>query len=93
MLHCSNEAKACPNGGYIHVQCANLKEDEIPDGDWFCSDDCKVVSKYCFCKKNLGKKVPMIMCDQGKACKEGQWFHYEFQEYFVATYKQKHLRE
>ncbi|CAC5412942.1 unnamed protein product [Mytilus coruscus] len=38
MVYCGN--KKCKFGQWFHLDCIGLSEDEIPEGDWFCSEVC-----------------------------------------------------
>ena len=40
MIGCS-AASRCPNGEWFHLRCVGLAEEDIPDGDWWCSDVCE----------------------------------------------------
>lgn len=42
MIKCEN--LKCSFNQWFHLECANIAEDEIPDGKWFCSKVCKEMS-------------------------------------------------
>lgn len=39
MIYCAN--RHCERGVWFHLECMEMEEDDVPDGDWFCSEDCK----------------------------------------------------
>lgn len=39
MVYCEN--KNCPNGVWFHLECMDMTPDDVPDGKWYCSDDCR----------------------------------------------------
>lgn len=39
MVYCAN--KDCMFGGWFHLDCLGLEEDDVPDGNWWCSLECK----------------------------------------------------
>ncbi|XP_069129357.1 uncharacterized protein [Argopecten irradians] len=43
MVFCSG--KKCPNGTWFHLECVGMTEDEVPDGEWYCSQECKTGKK------------------------------------------------
>lgn len=43
MVYCENTN--CPNGQWFHYECVGLQEEDIPDGDYFCSTYCEQVHK------------------------------------------------
>ncbi|XP_069114331.1 LOW QUALITY PROTEIN: uncharacterized protein [Argopecten irradians] len=43
MVFCSG--KKCPNGTWFHLECVEMTEDEVPDGEWYCSQECKTGKK------------------------------------------------
>jgi len=72
MIRCSNAD--CHLGTWYHVDCMGL--DSIPDGDWWCSDECRQTesSINCFCKKvRTGDEVKCSNDD----CMNGSTFHLE----------------
>ncbi|XP_014672567.1 PREDICTED: uncharacterized protein LOC106813035 [Priapulus caudatus] len=38
MVKCEN--KKCRRGQWFHLKCIDLAEEDLPDGDWFCSQQC-----------------------------------------------------
>lgn len=39
MIYCCNSH--CEKGSWFHLECLGITEDEVPENDWFCSDDCR----------------------------------------------------
>ena len=39
MVYCCNST--CDHGCWFHLECLGMEEDDVPEGEWFCSDDCK----------------------------------------------------
>ena len=46
MVQCENGQ--CPNGEWFHLECLMLEEDDLPDGDWFCTPQCEQQAKGMF---------------------------------------------
>jgi predicted nucleic acid-binding Zn ribbon protein len=44
----------CPTGVWFHLDCMDMEDEEIPEGDWFCSDNCKKQKRLK--KDNITKK-------------------------------------
>ena len=59
MVSCSNDM--CKRGRWFHYTCVNETDESIPEGDWWCSDECRKYSIFCLCKTNL-PGVAMITC-------------------------------
>ena len=73
MVTCSN-SDSCPNGRWFHLLCAEFDdEDDVPEGDWWCSDICKIYSIFCICKRRL-IHLPIITC-ANRECSGGRKFH------------------
>ena len=72
MIECSGVL--CPGNNWFHLPCLSLEADEVLEGEFYCSDDCRErhTYKYC-CFKDLGENEPMIACDNPGCPKE--WFH------------------
>jgi len=51
MVFCSN--MNCPNGVWFHLDCMDMEDEDIPEGDWFCSDNCKKQKRQ---KKTTSRK-------------------------------------
>lgn len=51
LVFCDN--RNCPRGVWFHLDCMNMESDDVPDGKWYCSDDCKSSS---ITKKRKQKK-------------------------------------
>jgi hypothetical protein len=43
MVYCNN--RHCPRGRWFHWECIDLAKEDIPDGDWWCSEKCKAARK------------------------------------------------
>ncbi|KAH3872152.1 hypothetical protein DPMN_035366 [Dreissena polymorpha] len=39
MVFCDN--KACPNGIWFHLECLDMEETDVPEGKWWCTDECR----------------------------------------------------
>ena len=39
MVYCDN--KNCPRGVWFHLDCVDMEEDDIPEGKWYCCDECR----------------------------------------------------
>lgn len=39
MIYCGHVD--CSKGSWFHLECLGLDEDEVPEGEWFCSDECR----------------------------------------------------
>ena len=66
--HCKNE--------WFHLDCINMAVEDAPDGDWYCSDDCRLARggyEFCVCRKETREE--MIGCDN-PGCPRGSWFHF-----------------
>ena len=72
MIECSGQRK-CPNGHWFHLKCVGVSPDNVPDDDWWCSDQCKQYSVFC-CKRNIPDAI-WIGCSSEKKCVKGEWFH------------------
>ena len=59
MVFCSN--MNCPNDVRFHLDCMNMENEDIPEGDWFCSDNCKKKQKW-EKKTTSRKKKPVAEC-------------------------------
>ena len=44
MVLCENPH--CPNGRWFHLECVNLQQEDVPDGDWFCSEEFQLEKQY-----------------------------------------------
>ncbi|XP_041364463.1 uncharacterized protein LOC121379870 [Gigantopelta aegis] len=42
MVYCNNTA--CTFGSWFHLECLEMDEADVPEGDWFCSEECKTYS-------------------------------------------------
>ena len=40
MIYCCNSK--CERGSWFHLECLGMDEDDVPEGDWYCSEDCKL---------------------------------------------------
>jgi hypothetical protein len=39
MIFCNN--RNCPRGIWFHIECIDMEEEDIPEGHWYCCDDCE----------------------------------------------------
>ena len=42
MIYCNNQD--CDKGTWFHLECLGMEEDEVPEGEWFCCEDCRISS-------------------------------------------------
>ena len=73
MIQCSN--MNCDRGLWFHLECLDEPLDEIPEGDWWCSDNCQQTNSSIFCSCRKVKKGAQIQCSMGPLCENGRWFH------------------
>ncbi|XP_061162619.1 uncharacterized protein LOC133171838 [Saccostrea echinata] len=73
MIYCSGIH--CPGNNWFHLQCLHMEDDDVPDEEFYCSDDCRkrAVYKYCNCHVDMGQYEPMVGCDNPNCRKE--WYH------------------
>nr|XP_022309155.1 uncharacterized protein LOC111114903 [Crassostrea virginica] len=75
MIDCSGIN--CPGNNRFHLECIGMEEDDVPDEDFYCSEECQKrrIYRYCTCHEDLGEFEPMVACDN-KNCRL-EWFHYK----------------
>lgn len=69
---CSNLCKR----SWFHLDCVDLEES--PEGDWFCSEDCRASGAYiyCLCHRRRGNEdQQMISCLRGENCSRHEKYH------------------
>ena len=67
----------CPVGWY-HLTCLDPPLEEVPQGLWYCCDDCAtdVGLVYCSCRKKKGlEDERMIRCARGDQCTGNERYH------------------
>lgn len=65
----------CANN-WFHVRCVNLQQ--LPDGDWYCSNECRDSTDYiyCWCQSKKGREDrQMFECERGSDCLNHQYYH------------------
>ena len=71
MIRCSNAD--CHLGVWFHVDCVGV--DSVPDGDWWCSDECRATEQSIFCTcKVIRPDEPQVTC-ANVDCMNGSIFH------------------
>ena len=77
MIECSARTN-CLNGNWFHLQCIHMAAQDIPDGDWWCSEACRKYSIYCHCKQNV-RRPRWIRCNNEGLCLQSPdgWFHFK----------------
>lgn len=75
MIDCSGIN--CPGNNRFHLECRGMEEDDAPDEDFYCSEECQKcrIYGYCTCHEDLEEFEPMVACDN-KNCRL-EWFHYK----------------
>jgi len=70
MIRCSNAD--CHRGAWFHIDCVGIEQ--LPDGDWWCSRECRQTERsiFCVCKQvHSGRR---INCSND-SCNNGAIFH------------------
>lgn len=72
MIQCSNDK--CGNGKWFHLSCLNMAEVDVPENEWWCSDECRCKGLFCFCKTDQASPF-WVECERQEDCPNGQYFH------------------
>lgn len=73
MVQCCNHR--C-SGAWFHLPCVDLQE--APEGDWYCSDDCRDSGGYIYCICHSRKEAEdqhMLKCALGDSCHRHGLYH------------------
>jgi len=70
MIRCSNAD--CRHGAWFHVDCVGIEQ--VPDGDWWCSDECNQTERSIFCVCKRVRYGQQIDCSND-SCNNGAIFH------------------
>ena len=60
MVECSG-GEHCEDGWWFHIECLGMTREDMPDGDWWCSERCRKYSMYCYCKRITDEPLS-VMC-------------------------------
>ena len=64
-INCS-AGRHCPNGRIFHLTCLDMDEDDVPDDEWWCCNQCEEYSAYC-CQRNIPDAL-WIGCENLDKC-------------------------
>ena len=70
MVRCSNAD--CCLGTWFHVTCLSIND--VPVGDWWCSEECRDSGQSIFCCCKRVRDGPVVTCANDD-CQNGTTFH------------------
>ena len=70
MLQCCSYD--CPQM-WTHLACTNLQD--VPNGDWYCSQVCEDSNSYVYCTCHNKKGGKMVQCELKARCLHNEWYH------------------